>query len=186
VVKDRDTLPAGSGAGQLYQFMAAEHARLDELLAQASARVSVIDTEAYEEFRKALLRHISIEEKILLPVARRRGGGRPLPVAEKLRLDHGALAALMMLAPSGSTFAAVRAVLDVHNRLEEAAGGAYEQCEELLGSELDELLVQCEAAPQVSVSPWVDSPKVVAAAKRVLLRAGYDGSLLNCRRDVPG
>jgi hypothetical protein len=179
VVKERDRLRARSGAGQLYQFMAAEHARLDELLAQASARVGAIDTEAYEEFRKALLRHISIEEKILLPAAQRSRGGQPLPLAEKLRLDHGALAALMMLPPSVYTFAAVRAVLDAHNPLEEAPGGAYEQCEELIGSELDELLGKCETAPQVPVSQWIDSPKVLAAAKRMLLRAGYDSSLLN-------
>ena len=179
MVKERDRLRARSGAGQLYQFMAAEHARLDELLAQASARVGAIDTEAYEEFRKALLRHISIEEKILLPAAQRSRGGQPLPLAEKLRLDHGALAALMMLPPSVSTFAAVRALLDAHNPLEEVPGGVYEQCEELIKSEFDKLLAQCETAPQVPVSQWIDSPKVLAAAKRVLLRAGYDSSLLN-------
>jgi hypothetical protein len=175
----RCRLPARSDTGQLDQFMAAEHARLDELLAQASACIGAIDTEAYEEFRKALLRHISIEKKILLPGAQRRRGGQPLPLAEKLRLDHGALAALMMLPPSVSTFAAVRAVLDAHNPIEEAPGGVYEQCEEVIGSELDKLLAQCETAPQVPVSRWIDSPKVLAAAKRVLLRAGYDSSLLN-------
>lgn len=97
MVKERDRLRARSDTGQLYRFMAAEHARLDELLAQASACVGAIDTEAYEEFRKVLLRHISIEEKILLPAAQRRRGGQSLPLAEKLRMDHGALAALMML-----------------------------------------------------------------------------------------
>ena len=83
MVKDRNTLPSWSGAGQLYQFMAAEHARLDELLAQASARAGAIDTEAYAKFRKALLRHISTEEKILLPAAQRGRTGQPLPLAEK-------------------------------------------------------------------------------------------------------
>ena len=89
----------------------------------------------------------------------------------------------MMLPPSVSTFEAVRAVLDAHNPLEEAPGGVYEQCEELIGSELDKLLAQCETAPQVPVSQWIDSPKVLAAAKRVLLRAGYDSSLLNDWKD---
>ena len=175
--------PVRARQGRLCEFMAAEHVRLDELLAQASA-CTAIDTKAYEGFRKGLLRHISLEEKILLPAAQRLRDGEPLPLAAKLRLDHGALASLMMLLPSGSVFAAVRAVLDAHNPVEEAPGGAYEQCEELIGSELDELLVQCEAAPQVRVSLLVDSPKVVAAAKRVLVHAGYDGSLLNSRTDV--
>lgn len=71
----------------------------------------------------------------------------------------------------------------MHNPLEEAPGGVYEQCEELIGSELDKLLAQCETARQVLVSRWIDSPKVFAAAKRVLLRAGYDSSLLNDWKD---
>ena len=89
----------------------------------------------------------------------------------------------MMLPPSACAFAAVRAVLDAHNPLEEVRGGAYEQCEKLIESELDKLLAQCETAPQVPVSQWIDSPKVLAAAKRLLLRAGYDNSLLNDCKD---
>jgi len=159
--------------------MAAEHSRLDDLLARCACGAGQFDAATYEEFRRLLLRHISIEEKILLPAAQRRRNGTPLALAFRLRLDHGVLAALMMLPPVTSTFHAVRAVLDAHNPLEEAPSGAYEQCEDALGSELDELLARCVAAPAVPVSPWVDSPKVVAAAQRVLLRAGYDSSVLN-------
>ncbi|MGH7932434.1 MAG: hemerythrin domain-containing protein [Candidatus Binataceae bacterium] len=164
--------------------MASEHARLDHLLGEASERAGIAVIESYQQFREGLLRHISIEEKILLPAAQRCGGGAPLPLAGRLRLDHGALATLMMLPPSGSTFRAVRAVLDAHNPLEESPGGAYERCEGLIGPELDDLLVRCEIAPQVPVSPWVDSSKVVAAAQRVLLRAGYGSILLNDRQNL--
>jgi hypothetical protein len=159
--------------------MAAEHARLDELLAQTTARSAAIDAGTYQEFRKRLLRHIGIEEKILWPAVQRRRGGEPLPLAERLKLDHGALAALMMLPRSAATVRAVRAVLDAHNPLEEAPGGAYEQCESAAGPGLDEILARCEAAAEVPVSPWVASPKVLAAAKRALTRAGYDASLLD-------
>jgi hypothetical protein len=159
--------------------MAAEHARLDELLAHSTASSAAIDAGAYQDFRKGLLRHIGIEEKILFPAAQRHRGGEPLPLAEKLKSDHGALAALMMLPPSASTFRAVRAVLDAHNSLEEAPGGAYEQCESILDRQLDELLDRCAKAAEVAVSPWVNSPKVLAAVKRVLIRAGYDASLLD-------
>jgi len=164
--------------------MAAEHVRLDELLTEASARTGMTASKAYASFRGGLLRHIRMEEKILLPAAERRHRGEPLTLAGRLRLDHGALAALMMLPPVASTFNAVRAVLDAHNPLEEAKGGVYEQCEDLVGLEADELLARCHATPRVPVSPWIDSPKVLAAAKRLLIRAGYEDSLLNPRDEV--
>jgi hypothetical protein len=181
-----DSRTGQSFGRRLYQLMAAEHANLDRLLAQVSAQERAASIESYGEFRKGLLRHISIEEKILLPVAERRRGGEPLALAARLRLDHGALAALMMLPPSAATLRAVRAVLDAHNPLEEAPGGVYEQCERVAGPELDEILARCGAAPKVPVSPWVESPKVLAAAKRALIRAGYADSLLNSPDEVPG
>jgi hypothetical protein len=178
-VENAQGLSACSDSGKLRDFMAAEHSRLDHLLAGFARDATQVESACYEEFRKILLRHISIEQKILLPAAQRRRGGTPLPLAQRLGLDHGALAALMMLPPSPSTFAVVRAVLDAHNPLEEGPAGVYEQCQELLRSELDALLTRCEDASQVPVSPWVDSPKVLAAAKRALARAGYDAALLD-------
>lgn len=157
---------------------------MDELLGQVAARSAAIDAGAYQEFRKRLLRHIGIEEKILWPAAQRRRSGEPLPLAERLKLDHRALAALMMLPRSAATLRAVRALLDVHNPLEEAPGGAYEQCERAAGPELDEILARCEAAAEVPVSPWVESPKVLAAVKRALTRAGHDASMLDRRPEV--
>ena len=164
-------------AGKLHALMAAEHVQLDGLLAQAAGEGGEIAGEAYQRFRERLLRHIRIEERILLPMAAQRRG-EALPIAARLRLDHGALAALLMLPPSRRTFRAIRAVLDAHNPLEDSVGGVYEQCESLAGVELDELLVQIAATPRVPVSLWVDSPRVLAAAKRALARAGYDPGLL--------
>ena len=83
-----------------------------------------------------------------------------------------------MLPPVDHTFCAIRAVLDAHNPLEENEGGIYEQCEGLAGSEADALLEQARATPRIPVSRWVNSPKVVASAKRVLVRAGFDQALL--------
>ena len=164
---------------RLRELMAAEHVRLDALLARAATAHGDAEIEAYQNFRKGLLRHIGVEEKILFPAAQNRRGGVPLPLAGKLKLDHGALAALVMLPPCGSTFRALRAVLVAHNPLEDAPGGVYEQCESLVRAELDELVARCERAAEVPVSPWADSPKVLAAAKRVLTRAGYDPSVLD-------
>jgi hypothetical protein len=164
--------------GELYRFMKSEHERLDRLLAQAAERGGAVDDGAYEDFRERLLRHIRIEERILLPMTQRKRGGEPLAIASRLRLDHGALAALLMLPPVDHTFHAIRAVLNAHNPLEQNEGGVYEQCEGLACSEATAVLEQARATPRIPVSRWVDSPTVVASAKRVLVRAGYDRALL--------
>jgi hypothetical protein len=164
--------------GELYRFMKSEHERLDRLLAQAAERGGAVDGGAYEAFRERLLRHIRIEERVLLPMAQRKRGGEPLAIAPRLRLDHGALAALLMLPPVDHSFRAIRAVLDAHNPLEENQGGVYAQCEGLAGLEANVLLDHAQASPRIPVSRWVDSPKVVASARRVLVRAGYDQALL--------
>ncbi len=163
--------------GNLYALMAGEHAQLDGLLAKAAGESGQIDRESYQRFRERLLRHIRIEERILLPMAERKRGAT-LPLAPRLRLDHGAFAALLMLPPVEQAFRTIRTVLDVHNPLEEAQGGVYEQCETLADSEIDELLVQIAGTPRVPVSCWIDSPNVFAAARRVIARAGHDPGLL--------
>src|SRR5579875_2888046 len=162
--------------GPISEFMAAEHAFLDELLAQAS-RGSI---PAYRQFRERLLRHISIEEKLLLPMAQRRRSGEPLPMAARLRLDHGALAALMLLPPAPGTFKAVGAVLAAHNPLEEDPGGVYEQCDALAGGESGELLRRAAEMPAVPVSAWVENhARVLAAVRRALVRGGYSAALID-------
>lgn len=177
-IEDSKSHVAGARRGELYRFMKLQHERLDQLLAQAAERDGAACDAAYEDFRERLLRHIRIEERILLPMAQRNRGGESLAMAPRLRLDHGALAALLMLPPVDDTFLAIRAVLDAHNPLEENEGGVYQQCEALADSEAEVLLEDALATPRIPVSRWVDSPKVVASARRVLARAGYDPALL--------
>jgi hypothetical protein len=147
--------------------------RLDGLLRQAMAAAGAVDRAAYAEFRAGLLRHISLEEKILLPVAQRWQGGTPLPLAATLRLDHGALAALLVPTPTPAIIAALRTMLAAHNALEEGPGGVYERCEQLAGAEVDALLAQLQAAPEVPVAPYADGPQVMSMVRRALARAGY-------------
>ena len=113
-----------------------------------------------------------MEKKILLPAAQRRSGGESLPIAAKLRLDHGTLAALLMSTPTSAILAAVQGTLVDHNVLEEGATGLYETCDALASSEGEPILAALRAAPDVAVMPYNDSPTVMSAVRRALERAG--------------
>lgn len=164
--------------GPIYRFLRGEHERLDRLLDAAGDFASTSGAEAYAQFRRALLRHISMEEKVLLPDAERRRGA-PHPLAARLRLDHGAMAALMMPSVSRAILQALHTILAAHNPLEESPGGVYDACEALAGSDAARLLAAIEATPEVPVKPHLDSEKTLAAVRHALERAGYDPHLLD-------
>ena len=88
--------------------MVREHERLDSLLERVRECKTQEELAAYDQFRRGLLRHIAMEEKVLLPAAEK-VRGRPIPQAAKLRLDHSALAALMMPSPQPRIVRAIAA-----------------------------------------------------------------------------
>lgn len=163
--------------GPICRFLADDHVRLDDLLRRAVADPAHIDRATYAEFRAGLLKHIGMEEKILLPAAQRARGGQPLDIAAKLRLDHGAIAALLVPTPTPAIVAALRRILRDHNLIEEDPGGLYETCDQILAAETGEVLARLRAAPDVPVNPHVDSPLVLNATRRALARAGYNFEL---------
>ena len=160
--------------GTLYQHMADDHERLDSLLQRAVAGPGVIDSESYHKFRKGLLRHISMEEKIVLPAIARWQGGKKAAIGERLRLDHGALVALLAPPPTSSIMLTIRSILEVHNELEEQEGGLYELLEDMAGPERERMLAQLKSAPPVAVLPNNDKPEVLEAAKKAVARAGHE------------
>ena len=160
-------------ARPITDFLMEDHRRLESLLQQAVAHADHVDRGAYEQFRAGLLRHIGMEEKILLPAAQRLRDGEPLLIASRLRLDHGALATLLIPTPTAAVIATIRSILEGHNILEEGPGGLYEICDKLVGSEAAQLLATLQAAPEVAVLPHSDTPTVMNTLHRVLERAGY-------------
>jgi len=161
-------------AGKIHRYLADDHRRLEELLRQATATAGGIAAQPFWEFRAGLLRHIAMEEKILLPAAQKAQAGKPLPAAAKLRLDHGALAGLLVLTPTEAIVAAIRTILTAHNPLEEGPDGVYMQCEQLAAPEVEELLMRLQSAPPVAMAPYADSPIAVQSAHHAVTRAGFD------------
>lgn len=160
-------------AGPITDFLVRDHRRLELLLQQAVALADHVDQGAYAQFRAGLLRHIGMEEKILIPAAQRLRGGEPLGIAAKLRLDHGALGTLLIPTPKAAVIAGIRGILKEHNILEEGPGGLYETCDELAGAETAHLLARLKAAPEVAVLLHSDTPTVMSTVRRAMERAGY-------------
>jgi hypothetical protein len=115
---------------EIHDLLAQDHQRIHRLLRRA-----VHDRHAYAKFRASLLRHISMEERILLPAARRANGGEPIAEAEQLRIDHGRLALLLGPGPNARALDEIEAILGPHHRLEEGPDGIYAGCERLIGAE---------------------------------------------------
>lgn len=159
--------------GILTRFLAGDHDRLDGLLRQALRAPGAVDMNPYAEFRAGLMRHISMEEKVMLPAVARMQGGRQADIAARLRLDHGAIVALLVPPPSPSVIATLLSILEAHNALEEKDGGVYELVDTLSGPQADSLLRQLQDTPPVPVLPHNERPEILEATRRAVARAGY-------------
>jgi hypothetical protein len=157
--------------GPIQDFLHRDHLRLASLLDEAAAGAT-IDLDRYHAFRGGLLRHIGMEEKILLPFVRRLRGGEPLPMAKQMRLDHSAIAALLVPTPTHAIIARLRALLDVHNDIEEGDAGVYAQCDDIAALQRDELLESLRNAPPVKLAAYQDVPRAFASIDRLLRAAG--------------
>ena len=159
-------------AASITGLLSDDHDRLDALLRRAEGADQGVELPSYEAFRKGLLKHVGMEEMILLPAAKSASGGAAA-LAAKARLDHGALTALLVPAPTPAILDAIRAVLGPHNELEERCGGLYEQCEQALGSALPGVLRALELARDIPPAAHADGPHVMAVIRRALDAAGH-------------
>jgi hypothetical protein len=155
----------------LSSYLLEDHARLDALLLKSVADPAHFDHEAFERFRSGLLRHIGIEEKLLLPAARKQNGGKPLALAHALHVEHAALASLMVPTPDAALVDEIRRLLTRHNPREEGPEGLYAICESLLGSETVTLLERAKAMPAVRTAPHFDGPAAHRTAESALRSA---------------
>jgi hypothetical protein len=160
--------------GSLYEFFAKDHRRLEDLLDRATSVPGDYDMDAYSQFRSGLLKHIKMEETILLPAAEKARGGEPLEIAGKIRLDHGALTALMVPPPSRMIVSALRAILASHDLIEEQPSGMYDRLEELTAPQIEDLVARARSTPDVPVHPHNEAPFILDATRRALARAGYN------------
>lgn len=156
------------------QYLAGDHDRLDALFQRATAVPGAIDRASYDAFRGGLLRHIAMEERTLFPAILRLEGEKMAAILDRLRLDHGALAALLVPPPDAAIIATIRSILAVHNALEEDKGGVYRLLDRLSGAQMDVLVGKLKATAAVPVAPYNERPGILDATRRALARAGYE------------
>jgi hypothetical protein len=160
--------------GLLYNYFMNDHRRLDALFDQATRDSGQYDKELYNQFRAGLLKHIKMEETILFPSVQKMNAGKSTSLLARLRLDHGALTALMVPPPSAVIIRAVRFILKGHNELEEEPEGLYDQCDEMNQDVIQELMRKFEVTTDVPLVPHRSEPFVLDAMRRAMKRAGYN------------
>jgi hypothetical protein len=141
--------------GPIERFMVADHACIDGLLKSAMASATV-DVAAFEAFRESLLRHIGMEEKILVPLLRDRGA--PWPHAQQMRREHGEIAKLLVPTPTIELCDRICDALARHNPIEENEGGLYAACDAAAGADGERVVERLRAAPRVPLAKHYDGP----------------------------
>jgi hypothetical protein len=142
------------------RFFTGDHRRLDALLEAAASGGDRVDLGPFGSFRAGLLRHIGMEEKLLFPALR-----AALPasasITARLRIDHGALVALLVPTPTPAVVASIRSILLPHNVREEGPEGIYALSDRALGTaEAERLVERARAFPEPPLQPYNDGPLV--------------------------
>lgn len=157
-------------AASFARLLEDDHRRLEMLLDQAVANPDVIDLDAYAGFRAGLLRHIGIEEKLVMPPLRAEGGDAAA-LAAVIREEHSAIALLLVPPPTHALVEEIRSLLVQHNPREEGDEGLYAIADRLLGDELGAVLDKAAAYPPVPPAPYRDGPRVHYTAASALAYA---------------
>lgn len=156
--------------GAIARLLEEDHDRLDALLERSVASPDTFEQAPFDEFRAGLLRHIGIEEKLLMPLLREKGG-KFAEMAQTLREEHSAIASLLVGPPDHALVGEIRSILEVHNPLEEGPEGMYAIAEQLLGEKLEETLEKVKNFPEVPVMPYRMHARVQRTAEGALALA---------------
>lgn len=149
-----------------------EHLRLTSQLEACHGPLGVTHPEAFEAFRRALVRHIAIEEKVLAPALRARLGAAVDGALKDLKQDHMALVTLVVPEPCDEWFEDLREFLVHHFAVEEAEGGLHALALAHLADAQAELAEAVRLLPAVRLDPPCAGAEVEAALHTAFVQAG--------------
>lgn len=149
---------SSSQVGPIERFMAQDHNEVDSWLRQSLKDDGSIDEVAYTRFRERLVRHIALEEKVLLRYARAKTGA-PIPFAAALKRDHVNIVRLLASPPTKKIFVAVVEALADHAAFEEGPAGLYATCDEIAGDDAENVVARLRTHPEVAAPRRYEDPE---------------------------
>lgn len=161
--------------GLITAHFAATHLELDAALRACLRQPGEVDVARFDVFRHLLLRHIAQEERVLFPALIRKLGHPPL-FRNALRKDHAGLASLCVPLPDREWVDNLGELFEHHSAIEEAPGGFYALCDEVLAEEAGALLALADALPPLKLAPFNAGPWVRSLLVDVLQVTGIEGS----------
>jgi hypothetical protein len=156
--------------GPVSEFFIDDHVGLNALVRRAVAVPGRLDPAAYGIFRAELFRHMALEER-LLPATQKGRTGLPPPLVRQLLIEHRAIHSLLLAPPTPELVTELVSILFPHGQAEEAPGGLYQICDELLACEAAELVREFADLPPVKIQPSRDGPAVCRRAAEALSAA---------------
>lgn len=151
----------------IHEYLANDHARLDALLARATASPDRIDV---PQLRDELVRWRRNEQG-------RDGGVVRMERAEERRhritlgsreREENLLFHRDVTEQPGAKLVVRHVVLDEHNPLEDAPDGLYDHCDRTAGDTALQLLAQMQAILPIRVAQHVDEPRIYEHIERML------------------
>ena len=152
--------------------MCRQHAEALALFATATRGGRVVDRQSYDLFRGALLQHIAIEERVLMPALSARLGAAFEPTRRKLQQDHEGILALLVPTPNEIWLEDLHEILLHHFAVEESPGHLHALCALHLAE--DDRLLRLAAArlPPIPLEPFEDGARVSQVLARMKAAVG--------------
>ncbi len=157
---------------RLTAVLAREHEELLKLLDRCLTADGGVDARLYDEFRTRQLKHLAIEEQVLVRLLRERGG-LPSEFQNGIRRDHEAVAVFCVTAPEPDFVHDLRDLLAWHHRVEEGPAGLYPLFD---GLDVDDAVLEraLAAVTPVPLPPLGRGPAVARLLRQVRRDVGLE------------
>ncbi|MBS1150512.1 MAG: Proteophosphoglycan 5 [Myxococcaceae bacterium] len=159
-------------ASRFLTRMCRQHAESLALFAAATRGGRVVDLKSYDRFRSALVQHIAIEERVLMPALTRKLGPAFEATRRKLQQDHEGILALLVPTPNEIWLQDLHEFLLHHFAVEESPGQLHALCTRHLAGDDRRLREAADRLPVIPLEPFEDGVRVPQVLARMKAAVG--------------